>query len=121
MIIGLIVLLVSALLGLGGFIARMSMERMAWSTNRMLWIRFGHRALGYLMIAGSQFAILTGGFRYSESGNKLSSILCIIHFIGIILMFIIFETVFRIHRRKETPFDDISTSISRTEFEQRVS
>jgi hypothetical protein len=52
-ILGFIVLLLCAILAIGGFIARWTMEKMSWNTQKMLWIRFGHRFLGYIMLAVS--------------------------------------------------------------------
>lgn len=113
-VLGAIALFVCGLLAIGGFVARWAMESVKWNTQRMLWIRFAHRALGYIVLAVAQAAILTGGIRYSDRfGTDTAKVLCAINLVAFIILFVVCEIVLQIYRRKETAFDEALTKISR--------
>jgi hypothetical protein len=70
--LGLTVICCVGALALGGFIARMLLEKTTWNTVLALRIKMGHKLFGYLVLLVSQIALLTGGMTYAERGNTLS-------------------------------------------------
>lgn len=119
--IGLFVMITSGMLGLGGFIARKSLERMTWNTKRALTIKSGHKLFGYALVTISEAAIVSGGLSLGDSGNLLAALLCWVH-IGLFVLAVIgFEAYLRYSKKREDPFEAPENSITRDEFEERVS
>jgi hypothetical protein len=77
--------------------------------------------MGYITILIAQAAILTGGLKHSkEKDPPISALLCVIHTITFVLLFIGLEIWVRIYRSREVPYIKASTKLSRAEFDQRV-
>lgn len=119
-VVGLVILIASGILGLGGYLTRYLMNNLKWKTNILLWIRFSHIALGYIMLLGAQFTILTGGLKYSKTKNKVAGLLCIAHCFVVGILFIACEIFIFIYKKREVDFVEPSKSITKAEFDQRV-
>ena len=105
-LIGLGVFIAVGIISLGGFAARFTMQKTRWNTNRVIWIKTGHRLFSYLLIIAAQAAIVTGGIRFAEQGHPLAKTLCIIHAIAFTGILVLSEIAFRFFQRKEVEYRD---------------
>lgn len=71
------------------------------------------------MIIFSQFSILTGGLKWASTDPSAKP-LVIIHIITFFLLVIIIEGIYQRFIRKETSFVELSQTISREDFKNRV-
>jgi Cytochrome b5-like Heme/Steroid binding domain len=118
---GLTVLCCVTLPALGGILTRWKLERQRWGTADVLKLKFGHQLFGYLVIGVSQVTLLLGGLAYADGGgSKLAETLSIILFITFFGLIVLFEILFRMFKRRETPFVEPERMIPRAEFDQRV-
>jgi hypothetical protein len=64
-ILGFITLVAVGLIVIGGFMVGITLNTLRWNTAFVLKMKLGHKIFGYLLLALSQFAILTGGQKYT--------------------------------------------------------
>ncbi len=91
-IIGFIVMILVAILALGGILIGTLLNTLRWKTALLMKFKAGHKLFGMLMITLSQISVLTGGLKWANSFPD-SRPLVIVHFIVFFLLCILIEGI----------------------------
>ncbi|CDW78413.1 cytochrome b5-like heme steroid binding domain containing protein [Stylonychia lemnae] len=107
------------LLPIGGFVVAILLNTLRWNTGFVLKMKLGHKIFGYTLIALSQFAILTGGLKWSSFNNDNNPYV-IIHICLYFLVLIVCEGIYYKFQERENNFIEPKVTILRSEFKKRV-